>query len=418
MTTAYKILFAIDLQNEYYADGKCNDITVVPSAETVLLLKNRQMLYKMVGNKFIVLTKVKDSSAGADADKPFVPLGINEKFVFYLQLEKPVFTTVTNIDFDLFAGTRFYFSNISETKINTALHLSAPLNNYINATNYKPGDLVNNGAAAVFECIKSTLGNGIGNTAFWFNRGENTYSSKKDMYRFLARVTNFRTKTAATVFNIKVFAFNANTKLYDLEMFIRESVVSVGNVATKDVQVNMQNLANGRYVIKINNEDYENGTDAGGNPIPFYLSDDVVYNNYLGVVEIFNHTAADASFSLLDATGKVKDKIDGFGKSWLNYIIQFASKMAIWKYVVRTGRLNAIDTGSPSLSFTKTTLGQQDIFESNIPIRLAEQPVVFDLLLTNAVSSQPPPAPNPDPHVTGLVSRTNADYFCTIYLNY
>ena len=34
MTTAYKILFAIDLQNEYYANGKCTDISIVPSAET------------------------------------------------------------------------------------------------------------------------------------------------------------------------------------------------------------------------------------------------------------------------------------------------------------------------------------------------------------------------------------------------
>jgi hypothetical protein len=115
MTTAYKILFAIDLQNEYYTNGKCNDIHVVPSAETMLLLKNRQMLYKMVGNKFVVLVKVHDSHAGVNAGKPFVPLNNNEKFVFFLQLEKPVFTTITNIDFDLFASRRFYFSNIFET---------------------------------------------------------------------------------------------------------------------------------------------------------------------------------------------------------------------------------------------------------------------------------------------------------------
>ena len=71
-----------------------------------------------------------------------------------------------------------------------------------------------------------------------------------------------------------------------------------------------------------------------------------------------------------------------------------------------------------SFVFTKTTEGQQDIFKSNIPIRLTEKPAMFDLLLTNAVSSQPPPAPNPDPHVTGMISRSNTDYFCTIYLNY
>jgi len=419
MNTAYKILFAIDLQNEYYSTGKCNDISVVPSAETMLLLKNRQALCKMIGNKFVVLVKVKDIVAGTDADKPFVTLSSNEKFIFYLQLEKPVFTTVTNIDFDLFASTRFYFSNIFETKINTASHLSAPLNNYSNTDSYKPGDLVHNGTATVFECIKSTVGNATANTAFWFNRGDNSYTSKKDMYRFLPRVINFTAKTAATIFNVKVFAFNPVTKLYDIELQPKENIISVGNIATKNVQVNMHGLANGRYVIKINNEDYENGTDAGGNPVPFYLSDDVVYNNYLGVVEIFNHAAADASFSLLDAAGKVKDKKDGLGKSvWLNYLIQFASKMATWKYIVPVGKLNSINTGSPTISFVKTTSGQQDIFQSNIPLKLAQQPVIFDLLLTNAVSSQPPPAPNPDPQVTGIISRTNADYFCTIYLNF
>ncbi len=419
MTTAYKILFAIDLQNEYYANGKCTDISIVPSAETAILLKNRQMLYKMVGNKFVVLVKVQDSTAGVDADKPFVSLSTDEKFIFFLQLENPVFTTITNIDFDLFAARRFYFSNIFETKVGTSLHLSASVDLYNNSANYKPGDMVNAGTPVVFECIKSTNGNNTGNASFWVNRGENIFSTQKDMYPFITRVTNFKAKTAATVFNIKIFAFNTVSKLYDKEVNINDNIISVGNVATKNVQVNMQQLPNARYVIKINDEDHESGTDVAGNPIPFYLSDEVVNNNYFGVVEILNHNATDPSFSLLDATGKVKDTLDGLGKSvWLNYIIQFAGKMATWKYIVRTGKIISIEDGTAAYVFTKTTVDQQDIFESNLPIRLSEKPVMFDLLLTNAVSSQPPPAPNPDPQVTGIISRTNTDYYCTIYLNY
>jgi hypothetical protein len=239
------------------------------------------------------------------------------------------------------------------------------------------------------------------------------------MYPFMPRITNFISKTAATVFNIQIFAFNPVTKLYDKEIFLKDNIISVGSIATKNVQVNMQDLTHGRYIIKLNGEDYENGTDEAGNPIPFYVSDEVVYNNYFGVLEIFNHNAADVSFSLLDATGKVKDKIDGFGKSvWLNYLISFAGKMATWKYIVRTGKLISINDVSSSYVFTKTTVDQQDIFQSNMPIRLTEKPVMFDLLLTNAVSSQPPPAPNPNPQVTGMLSRSNTDYFCTIYLNY
>lgn len=419
MTTAYKILFAIDLQNEYYANGKCTDIRIVPSAETALLLKNRQMLYKMVGNKFVVLVKVNDSSAGVNADKPFVSSSAHEKYVFFLQLEKPVFTTITNIDFDLFAARRFYFSNIFETKVGTSLHLSAPVDAYNSATAYKPGDIANNATPTIFECIKAGTGNNTGNATFWVNRGVNTFSTKKDMYPFITRVTNFKAKTAATVFNIKIFAFNPVSKLYDKEVKIKDNQITAGNVATKNVQVNMSQLSNGRYVIKINNEDHESGTDAAGNPIPFYISDEVVNSNYFGVVEIFSQNAVDPDFSLLDVNGKVKDKLDGFGKSvWLNYIIQFAGKMAIWKYIARTGKVISIEDDTATYSFIKTTVDQQDIFQSNMPIRLSEKPVMFDLLLTNAVSSQPPPAPNPDPQVTGIISRTNTDYFCTIYLNY
>jgi hypothetical protein len=419
MTTVYKILFAIDLQNEYYATGKCTDISLVPSAETAGLLKNRQMLYKMVGNKFVVLVKVKDSNAGADADKPFVSLGSDEKFVFFLQLEKPVFTTITNIDFDLFAARRFYFSNIFETKAGSTLHLSAPAELYDNAAGYKPGDMVTDGSPAVFECIKAANGNNTSDAAFWVSRGTAAFSAKKDMYPFITRVTNFRAKTPATAFDIKVFAFNPVSKLYDKEVKIKDNKITAGNVATQNVQVNMSQLTHGRYVIKINGEDHEYGTDAAGNPIPFYISDEVVNSNYFGVVEIFSQNAVDLDFSLLDAGGKVKDKLDGLGKSvWLNYVIQFAGKMATWKYIVRTGKVISIEDDTAAYSFIKTTVDQQDIFESNMPIRLSEKPVMFDLLLTNAVSSQPPPAPNPDPQVTGIISRINTDYYCTIYLNY
>ena len=250
MNTVYKILFAVDLQNEYYSNGKCNDISLVPSAQTMLLLKNRQMLCKMVGNKFVLLVKVKDKNAGADANKPFVTLSSDEKFIFFLQLEKPVFTTITNINNDLFGSRRFYFSNIFETKINTDLHLSAATDTYDNTVNYEPGDIVNNGAGLVFECIKSTLGNNTGNTQFWFGRGANTFSTKKDMYPFMPRLTNFTAKTAATVFNIKIFAFNAVSKLYDKEVKIKDNIISIGTIATKNVQVNARGFSRIDYLIR------------------------------------------------------------------------------------------------------------------------------------------------------------------------
>lgn len=419
MTAAYKILFAIDLQHEYYANGKCTDISLVPSSETYKLLKNRQILYKMVGNTFLALIKVKDKNSETEADKPYVPLNQDEKFVFYLQLEKPAFITITNMDNDLFGSRRFYFSNIFETKINTDLFLSAPIDPYENGTGYIPGEMVSNGSGVTFECLKSTMGNDTGKDGFWFNHGENSYTTKKDMISCVPRLTTFIAKTKANVFEIKLFAYNPATKSYDKEVSTKQSLITTGNEPTKNVLVNMQNIPEGRYVIKINGEDYENGSDTGGNPIPFYLSNEIVYNNYLGVVEIFNHQSGDSSFALLDETGRVKNKLSDESKTvWLNYIIKFASKMATWKYVAAEGKINSIKDESAGFVFNKTTLDQQDIFQSNVPIGLQEKPKLFDLILTKAVSSQPPSAPNPNPQVTGLISRINTDYFCTIYLNY
>lgn len=418
MTASYKILFAVELQHDYYTNGKCTDISLIPSTETARLLTNRRILIKMVGNSFLGLIKVKDTNSGTEANKPFVPISPDEKFVFYLQLEKPVFTTITNMDND-FGSKRFYFSNIFETKINDVLHISAPIDKYDNSENYYPGDIVTNEAGNVFECIKSATGKATGNTGFWIGHGKTSFVSKKDMYSFLPRIINFTTKTEARVFDIKLFAFSPATKLFDQEVRLKENLFTTGNTATKNVPVNMQNLPEGRYVIKINGEDYEKGTDADGHSIPFYLSNEIVFNNYLGVIEIYSHQAANNSFSLLETDGTVKNILDDQGnKVWLNYVIKFASKMATWKYIAAEGKVTEIKDETTGFIFNKTTENQKDIFQSNAPIRLQEKPVMFDLILTQAISSQPPPAPNPNPQVTGLVSRINADYFCTIYLNY
>ncbi|HET6544169.1 MAG TPA: hypothetical protein VFG46_26965, partial [Chryseolinea sp.] len=84
MTTCFKILFMVDLLHDYFANLQCKDLEVVASEETARLLKNRQMMYKVVGNKLVVLVKVKLDS-GADDDKPFLDIDPKDKFIFYLQ---------------------------------------------------------------------------------------------------------------------------------------------------------------------------------------------------------------------------------------------------------------------------------------------------------------------------------------------
>src|SRR5687768_10551311 len=100
MTTKYKIVFMVELLNEYYRNLQCRDFNIIPSPETQLLLRNQRMLFKAIGNKLVVLAKVKTETAGADEDKPFVDIGNDKKFLFYLDLIRTQFATVTNLDTD------------------------------------------------------------------------------------------------------------------------------------------------------------------------------------------------------------------------------------------------------------------------------------------------------------------------------
>src|SRR5687767_9646874 len=98
MTTKYKIFFMIELLHDYYSNRQCKDFDVIPSEDTSQLLKNRQMIFKMMGNKLVVLVKV--NSNGPDADKPFINLNPDDKFLFYLQLNSPQFNIITSLDVD------------------------------------------------------------------------------------------------------------------------------------------------------------------------------------------------------------------------------------------------------------------------------------------------------------------------------
>lgn len=46
MTTAYSILATVTLQHDYYANGRCADFDIVPSAETASALSGAGMLTK------------------------------------------------------------------------------------------------------------------------------------------------------------------------------------------------------------------------------------------------------------------------------------------------------------------------------------------------------------------------------------
>jgi hypothetical protein len=408
MKTSYKILFAIEIEHDFYADLQCKDFSIIPSAETNQLLKNYQVLVKISGNKLTCLIKTKSPAN----DKPFSGINGSDKFLFYLVLNSHRFNIISNLDEDKFReGHRFYFSNLAENALDTKINLTASVKLVGGSANYKPGDLTADGTGVVYECIKNTTdAKPPPDPGFWYNRGKQQYVSSRDMLPVRGRVENYTVTTAAKEFKIKVFGLNTSTNSYDKEIKIKNNRVTTDE-NTKDVQFNLQELSPGKYKVQINSE----------TPFYMFVDDNAIQNNVFGVIEIFSHFPNGSLFGFFDADGKLKDKMTDAGPEWLTYKIHFANRLAFWKYLTPRHNISSIDGGA-NFNFVASPADpatQKNFFTSNKPIPMNESPWEFKVNVLELSNAKDPLAPNPDPSITGILSRTDAkEYYCTIKLNY
>ncbi len=399
MITTYKILFMIELLHDFYKNGQCADFRIVPSAETALLLRNCKALHKLVGNRLVVL--IKTDSAG----KSFIQPAATDKFVFYLELMKPLFITVSNIDETLLSAKRFYFSNLSNNKVvvapgNELFYLSQSITAFADTTDYKPGEFSVQGGT-VYESIKASTGITPPDVANWVSRTNNQYAAKNDMLQFIPAVHTFSFAPASSI-QIQLFALNTATNIFDIIVYDKAFHY---NENVNAVQVDFSYLPKAKYRAVIN------GVEQF-----VYISNEAVYNNLFAVIELCNHLPNGNDFSFFDAGGLVKDKIVASKNVWLHFSVRFANRLAFWKYISTRKGIQAIDS-NPSYSFAGNG-NPANFFVSNLPVPLQETPHDFKLTLFQPISSEPPHAPNPDVHASGMLTKSGNDYYCNIYLNY
>lgn len=422
MTTAYKILFSVELLHQYYADGKCRDVALVPSEATRKRMQDGRMLWKVQDNELLVLIQT-----GSDG-KPNIPLAADVKFVFYLQLLQLQLLTVTNMDADLFNDQRFYFFNLSNNKSGNSLHLSRPIVPYQSSVHYYPGIFTLGPGEIVFECIKENpAGAGVSrNTAdeaFWMARSGQPFVSAADMVPFADSIMRLRVAEAAT-YSVHAFGVNkANNRAYTVAMPIaQENPLSVADTPTpgvKEVQADFSALPPGRYLLGVNELQKE-----------VYVDNAADAARYFGVVEIFNHLPGNDSFALLDEDGKVKQTGAGEDASWLRYTIRFANRLAFFKYISRNRGVEHITDGRPvgprQFSFALNPVPpplplpppNTSLFLSNKPVPLQQGLDFFNLALPAVFGSATLKAPNPDPAAPGVLHKYQNDYFYTIMLQY
>ena len=400
MTSTFKILFMAEVLHDFYKDGRCTDFRFIPTAETGRLLANYKALYKTLGNKLVVLMKTDETG------KPFVQPKATDRFSFYMELMKPLFMTVSNLELNALAGKRFYFTNLHQNKVNIAvnqdtLYLSKAMAAHAPATNYQPGDFVKQ-ANVVYECIQASAGNTPPNAAFWVSREKNQYASATDLLQFIPQQHPFPVVPASASINISVFKLNVTNHLFD-DLALQQTTNF--ETAVADVLVDLTSLPEAKYRVKINAQEFM-----------VYISNDAVYRNMFAVVDLYNHLPNGNDFAFLDGAGTLKDQFVAGKNVWLNYNIRFANRLAFWKYLTPKKGVQAIDS-NPDYSFSGNA-NPADFFTSAQPIPLVEEPHEFKLTLFQPVSSEPPLAPNPDVHASGMLTKNGSDYYCNIYLNY
>lgn len=400
MTTSYKILFMVEVLHEYYSTKKCNDFRFVPSSQTLQLLKRYNALYKNAGNKLIVL--LKDDGTG----KPFIEPMPGDAFTFYMELMNPGFMTISSLNFPALSGRRFYFTNQNQNKVTNnpapdELYLSTPVSNYQNAVSYKPGTFVKQGTV-IYENTKASTGVQPPNAANWFARQKNQFAQEQDLIQFITSVQTFKLSIPAAEVAISVFAYDGVSNDFTKKV-LEQTQRFEQNVSS--VTVDCSALTDARYKLVIN-----------GTIRMVYLSNEAVYNGHFATVEIFHRPFADAAFNLLEADGTMKDKKPGGTPVWLNYIIRFANRLAYWKYITRNKGVNAVE-GTVDYSFAGNA-NPADFFLSQQPIPIQQKAHEFKLDLKKKISTEPPPAPNPDIHASGMLTEKDDDYYCNIFINY
>jgi hypothetical protein len=402
MTTSFKILFSIEILHDFYRFEKSVDFRFIPTEPTKQLLRNYNALYKTVGNRLVVLIKTDVTGT------PFILPNPEDKFSFFMELLNPTFVNVSNIEYTSLAGQRFYFNNLSANKFANSvaadiLYLTKTTEDYNNATNYTPRQFVKQ-AGDMYESVATSTGNTPPNTAFWIKRNKAQYASEKDLVPFVTARNAFPVSPAATQADVSVFKLNTVNNLFDSKVLDQPQHFET---AVNSVMVDMSGLPDARYKVNVN-----------GNPFEVYLSNDAVYGNQFGIIDIYNHLANGNDFALLDAAGKTKDQFVAGKNVWLNYIIRFSSRTAFWKYIVAAKGVKEFDV-HPDYSFTGNAApAPSDAFTSNIPIPLKEAAHQIKLTLFHPISSDPPLAPNPDINVSGMLTKSGSDYFCNIFLNY
>ncbi len=367
MAVEYKILFRVELFNDYFADEKARHLEVVPAEDTASLLRNQQILFRQLGNRFILLAKVDGNG------KPYAPIDISTVFRFYLQIADYPFLQYSSVPFDPSSAQRYYFSNLTENTVSSGNplynknYISKKLNSLYNtATNYRVGDLVINNTTdkELFEAVRKSINKPLNDPGYWFKRTASAsprqYVHRGDLHLFAGSSYYFHLSAPTTKVGINLFRFNAASGSFNQPA---SSYSLEFESAIQEIPISIGNLIPGNYKVYLTYD----GNDEGHE---IYIDPGMLLNGRIGVIEIFNNLPAASPYSFLDATGKIKEPET-------KYSLRFPNKLAYWKYITKTDSVKAVKEKNNAFIFGPAGALQ---FLTTAPVAFSERPynIVID----------------------------------------
>lgn len=168
-------LFTVEILNQYYPDGLCNDFVITPSARTASVMSGYNLVARQYGNRLYVGIPV-DNITGTPV---FLP-DEGTQLVFFMKCINSLFFNFTKSPAGI-AGNLLYFTNNNNNSlVSGPSFLTATIPQYVSANSYHIGDLVVSGGT-VFEAAKENPGTDFTNFTNWINAGTNRYVTGADV---------------------------------------------------------------------------------------------------------------------------------------------------------------------------------------------------------------------------------------------
>lgn len=428
----YQVLFKIIIQHDYYDDVAFDDLLIVPSVETALLLENYKILLRQNKNEIVLVINTSE-------DKPVIPLANQIYFRFYVSLKKPSLRSISSLKITADAGTLYYFSNKRGNKNNNRLYLSAPVSPYADSIAYEVGSIVKNGNR-VFECIAANdAGNKNATTdqLFWRDIVIHQSKSLPDYAASKSYIPGDKVKDDFKMFEC-IRSNDASNKHGTSDAAFWSEITEIAYVSDAD-------LVEDGLIATATLSDYDSSNTYNKGALT--LSEGKFFEAMKSSSKADKHATTEAAFWKEVAVEYIKalmnfklppeifaviDIFNGLGESndftlpstidddaVKTFYVRFKNRSTIWKYISRQNSVKSVTDKNAVYDFSNVAMSNE--FVSSAPIPLSYKPLTTLELaaiinnrnvkisgLQNPVSSQLKMSGNP------------GDYkiFSEIYLNY